>query len=229
MYSSRFAAGISFIALLTACELDPERFSENVSSRDLTLDIDGFDEGAGAAISVRVSSIIGDLYLTGGDTLGVLMGETKLELRMEGDETGILYRAEVPQLVDDLTIDLKRLHYRSASVIARVLPPFSLTSTGIAEAEPIVFTWEKAEGDHAITLLLEGSCIKPLQRGLAQDTGEYSISPAEIFPVSDAPCPLTASLTRTLWTQGALFQDVDGGDFLATMTQRRTITVSAVP
>jgi hypothetical protein len=172
------------------------------------------------------------LRLTGGDTLGVTMAGALVPLGEAEIDRGTVYVATFDALTEDLVIDFQRPNDRDATQIALVPPPFTLTSAGIAGADPLVIHWDKDAGEHELSLDVHGACILPIVRRLAQDTGFYSIGQAELIhasPSAAATCPLTLTLTRTGTTQRDLNEGVVGGFFYARTVQRRTIEVSWSP
>jgi hypothetical protein len=135
-------------------------------------------------------------------------------------------------MTEDLVVELERPNDRDATQIAEVPPPFTLTSAGIAGAAPLVINWDKDAGEHELSLDVQGECILPIARPLAQDVGFYSIGQAELLhagPSAAATCPLTLTLTRTGTTQRDLNEGVVGGFFYARTVQSRTIEVSWSP
>jgi len=218
---------------VTGCALEPVRDSGEISTRDLTMGLAASDAGGGASVKIRLSSPLGSVRLAGGDALRLSMGDQALPLR-EGEEDGqTVYRTEPVGLTADLVIDLERPDDRSAlGVVAGVPPPFTLAAPGLAGGEPLELSWEAAAGGHTLGLAVEGECIAPIARSLANDTGAYSIAQAELIhagPGSAATCPLRVTLTRTATTQGPLVPGVEGGRIYAYVVQSRSTEVEWQP
>lgn len=219
------------LVVLAGCAPEVEPISENVSSRDLRIDVIASDEGSGATAKIELDSVFGLLRLTGGDTLRVTMADAALPLREAETDRGTVYVAEFEALTEDLLVDLQRPNDRDPRQIALVPPPFTLTAAGISGAEPLVIGWDADPGEHELSLGLTGKCILPIARSLAQDVGFYSIAQAELLhtdPGAAARCPLTLTLTRTGTTQSDLNEGL-GGWFYARTVQSRTVEVSWSP
>ncbi|UQA62241.1 hypothetical protein [Polyangium aurulentum] len=218
--------------VLAGCapEIDPS--SEEVSSRDLRMNVAASDEGSGATIEIQLDGILGPVRLSGGDALRVTMVGAAVPFGEVQGDRGIAYVAAIDALTEDLVVDLQRPNDRSATHTAEVPPPFTLTSAGISGAAPLAMQWDAAPGEHELLLGVVGECIEPIARPLAQDTGAYAIGQAELFhagPGAAATCPLTLTLTRTATTQRDLNEGVVGGWFYARIVQSRAIEVSWSP
>jgi hypothetical protein len=218
---------------LAGCELDPVRDSDQISTRDLLLDLEASDEGEGGAVRIRLSGPFGSVRLAGGDALRLSMGGEGLPIVEEEEEGQTVYRTEPVGLTADLVIDLERPEDRSAlGVVALVPPPFTLAAQGLTGGAPLELAWEGAEGEHTLGLAIEGECIAPVARSLAIDTGEYAVAQAELIhagPGAAATCPLRVTLTRTASTQRPLVPGVEGGRLYAHVVQSRSVEVEWLP
>jgi hypothetical protein len=218
---------------LPGCALEPTGDSIDVSTRDLTISLIAADEGSGAAVTIRLSSIIGPVRLAGGDSLRLTAAGTERPLREEEHEGATLYVADLENVSGDLVLDLERPDDRSVRGLTATLPPpFTLASQGISAGQPLLLTWDPGPGGYDILLWIEGDCIRTLSRSLAVDTGSYAVDPAEfqrVSPSAPATCPLLVSMTRSFSVQAPLVPPLQGGWFHASATQRRALEVAWEP
>jgi len=204
--------------------------SPDVSTGDLRVSIDALDEGEGATLRLRLSSPLGYLWLSGGDTLSVAMADKPLSMNQVEEDGSPLYKVDVPELSGDLRLDIKRAADVSVEglVVPVPLPP-KLSAEPLVGTFPLVITWDAApDTNHTAYLLVEGDCIQGIGRGLANDTGSYSIGHAEFFPrdpKNPTTCPLTITLTRSATRNSELVPGNPYGVF-AYMTVKRSIGVS---
>lgn len=219
------------IALLAGCAF-PEPTSSEVSSLDVRLTLSVDNEGAGTTAAVEVDSPVGAFRFTGGDTLRVSAGGITASLL---DAQGLLLPAvSLGDASGPVVVDLTRPHDTSLTGLTIVEPPpFLLTaaSTTVGTSQPIALNWGAATGDYVTTLTVSGSCIAPLTRTLAHDTGSYTVQTAELSHVigGAATCPLTVMLTRSITVSTLILPDEGSGTFNATAEQNRTIMMTWSP
>jgi hypothetical protein len=227
--------GIAAALALAGCTAEPLPESAEVATRDITIAIDAHDSGDGAArVEIRILAIIGQVRLTGGDTLRVRAAGVELPLREEETSEGVVYVAEPGSLTGDLSLDLQRPADRSVRDMAvHVPPPFTLTAQGPMGNAPLSLEWDAAPGaDHLLQLSISGACIRPLGRNLASDVGFYRIDPSELAhatPDAPATCPLEVTLSRSVTTQKPLFPPLPGGFLWVTAQQLREVGASWQP
>ncbi|MDI1442986.1 hypothetical protein [Polyangium sp. 6x1] len=225
--------GLLALAALAGCKDEPVR-STDVSTLDMLFSLDATDEGNGATVRVRISSPVGDLRLSDGDTLRLGMGGEPLALREVEEDARPVYLAEVESLSGDLTLDLSRRADRS--IVGRVIPvppPIGLKAEPLMGDSPLKLTWNAApEGNHVLGLVAFGTCIKPLSRTLPNDVGQYEISQAELTPLDPAkpgPCPLQVTLVRTATFQEPIAPPATQIGLYAWFMVSRTVDVSWTP
>jgi len=193
--------GLCVLLALGGCEDEAVR-STDVSTLDMFFSLDANDAGQGATVRVRVSSPLGELRLSDGDTLRLSMAGQPLVLREVEEDGRPVYLAEVDSLSGDIVLDLERRADRS--ILGRVIPvppPIGLTVAPIVGDAPLSLTWNAApEGNHVLGLTVDGTCIRPIFRSLSNDVGMYDILQAEFTPAAgtaSGPCPLQVTLART--------------------------------
>ncbi|MDI3281683.1 hypothetical protein [Polyangium sp. 15x6] len=221
------------LTALAGCEDEPVR-STDVSTLDMLFSLDASDEGNGATVRVRISSPVGELRLSDGDTLRLQMSGKPLPLREVTEDDRPVYLAEIEGLSGDITLDLERRADRG--IIGRVIPvppPIGLSAEPLMGDAPLKLTWNAApEGNHVLGLAASGTCIKPLGRTLPNDVGQYEISQAELVPANPAmpgPCPLQVTLTRTATLQEPIAPPVMQVGLYAWFVLSRTVEVSWTP
>lgn len=225
--------GLFGALVLAGCD-EPAVRSTDVSTLDMTLSIDANDEGQGATVRVRVSSPLGPLRLSGGDTLRLGMAGEPLALREVEEDERPVYLAEVESLSGDIILDLERPADRS--ILGRVIPvppPIGLSVAPLAGDAPLTLTWNAAPGgDHVLGLTVDGSCIRPLRRTLPNDVGSYDILQAELLPLdppAPGPCPLQVTLARTARWQEPIAPPATLVGLYAWLVVSRTVGVSWGP
>lgn len=217
---------------IAGCELEPGHDSGEVSTRDLQVSVEASDEGSGAAVRIELTgpNPIGNLRLSGGDSLSLSIAGVAWPLREIEADGRFAYEAHPDGLVEDLVLDLVRSEDRSAlDVGIPAPPPFTLTAAGLTGGEPLTMAWDAAPGEHALDLRLEGDCIGSFFRPLATDVGAYAVSQAELPLPTSLPCPLRVTLTRTSTTQRPLLPGIEGGNVYAHIVQRRATEVQWLP
>jgi len=218
------------LALVTAC--DEETFdSTDVSTLDLRISIDAEDLGEGATVRTRISSPLGAIRLTGGDTLRMSMGGAPLPLREIEEYGSPVLLSEIDSLSDDFILDLERPSDRS--IMGRVVdvpPPIELSAAPMVGDAPLVISWSGApEGAYNLHLVVTGPCIRAISRGLPNDVGAYQIIQAELFPANagtPTPCPLEVMLTRSVRLQEPLAPPATTIGLYAWITVSRAVEVS---
>ncbi|MDI1483879.1 hypothetical protein [Polyangium sp. y55x31] len=225
--------GLFALAALAGCKEEPVR-STDVSTLDMLFSLDASDEGNGATVRLRISSPLGDLRLSNGDTLRLGMAGEPLTLRAAEEDDRPVYLAEVEGLSGDITLDLERRADRG--IIGRVIPvppPIGLSAEPLMGDFPLKLTWNGApEGNHVLGLTVEGTCIKPLIRTLPNDVGQYEISQAELLPADPAtpgPCPLQVTLTRNATFQEPIAPPATQVGVYAWFVLSRTVEVNWTP
>lgn len=218
---------------LAGCD-DAAVRSTDVSTLDMTLSLDANDEGQGATVRVRVSSPLGPLRLSDGDTLRLRMAGKPLALREVEEDSRPVYLAEVESLSDDIILDLERPADRS--ILDRVIPvppPIGLSVEPLVGDFPLHLSWNAApDGDHVLGLTVDGTCIKPIIRSLPNDVGTYEILQAELLPEDPSapdPCPLQVTLSRTATFQEPIAPPATLIGLYAWLVVRRTVDVSWAP
>lgn len=233
MKARGLSIGVFALCVATGCD-EAVVVSTDVSTLDMTLSLDATDQGQGTTVRVRVSSPLGRLRLSGGDTLRASMAGKNLDLR-EVEEDGLpLYLADVEGLSDDIILDLERPADRS--LVGRVVPvppPIGLSAEPLVGDFPLVLAWNAApEGNHTLGLAVGGTCIHPLSRTLPNDVGKYEIFQAELAPVdlaAPAKCPLQVTLARTATLQEPIAEPATQIGLYAWFVLSRTVEVSWGP
>lgn len=225
--------GLLAFAALAGCEDEPVR-STDVSTLDMLVSLDATDNGEGATVRARISSPLGGLRLSDGDTLRLRMGGEPLVLREVEEDERPVYLAEVAGLSGDITLDLERRADRS--ILDRVVPvppPIGLTVEPLLGDSPLKLAWNAApEGNHVLGLVVHGTCIKSLSRTLPNDVGQYEILQAELLPLDPAapgPCPLQVTLARTATFQEPIAPPATQIGLYALFVLSRTVDVSWTP
>ncbi|MDC3985456.1 hypothetical protein [Polyangium jinanense] len=220
--------------LLAGCGLDPVRVSDRVSTRDMLVGVTALDDGAAAAIDVRVGSPIGTVELTGGDALFVTVDGTRRPMT-EGQSNGApIYSVNLDALPGDFLLDLERQNDRDVhGVVVEVSPPFTLAVEGLTQDLPLSLSWDADPEGGKVSISVQGDCIDALTRSLDEDTGALVITQAELRPPPAgpplAPCEVQITVSRTNTTRDALFSTNPGGNVTTSAEQRRTIAVTWTP
>ncbi|HVK68590.1 MAG TPA: hypothetical protein VM694_29225 [Polyangium sp.] len=227
--------GFFLVAMtLVGCGLDPVRVSDRVSTRDMLLSVTALDDGAAAAIDVRVGSPIGAVELTGGDALFVTVDGTRRPMA-EGQLNGApIYSVQLDTLPGDFLLDLERQDDRDVhGVVVEVPSPFTLTAVGLMQDLPLTLAWEADPEGGEVVVTVQGDCIDVLTRSLDEDTGMLVLTQAELRPPPAgpplAPCALQVSISKTITTRDALFSTNPGGNVTTSVEQRRTIAATWAP
>ncbi|TKC99403.1 hypothetical protein [Polyangium fumosum] len=233
MKTRAFWIGLVALVMLAGCEDEPMR-STDVSTLDMLVSLDATDSGDGATVRVRISSPLGGLRLSDGDTLRLRMGGNPLTLREVEEDERPVYLADAASLSGDITLDLERRADRS--IVDRVIPvppPIGLTAEPLLGDAPLKLAWNAApEGKHVLGLVVDGTCIKPLSRTLPNDVGQYEILQAELAPLDPAvpgPCPLQVTLARTATLQEPIAPPAMQIGLYALFMLSRTVDVSWTP
>jgi hypothetical protein len=205
--------------------------STDVSTLDMSVAVDATDEGKGVTVSLRLSSPVDRLRLTGGDTLKLRMGGQPLEVGEFVEDGLSVYLADVGSLSDDIIMDIIRPHDKSIEgFVIEVPPPILLSAEPVVGDFPLVLTWNGApEEGHTLNLTILGSCTQGIWRNLPNDVGMYTVFQTELMPSgpgAPATCPLQVTLTRYRTDQGPLVPTSERIGFYSWITVGRSIEVS---
>ncbi|MFT3773523.1 MAG: hypothetical protein QM820_49740 [Minicystis sp.] len=223
------------LALLTAptgCVIVSSHDSTNVSTLDINMDVDAADDGKATTVKVHLGSPIGDVHLAGGDHLRLTAAGIDRPLTEARDGDDINYTSTFGDASGTFELDLIRPDDRNALDITFRMPPsFALDAPDLSAADPISLTWDPGDGvDDTLDLAISGPCVQTLARTLAQDTGSYSINPAELVPAGGGGrCPLTITMRRASTEQRKVIEGLDSGWFQAKAVQTRTIEIQWSP
>jgi hypothetical protein len=233
MAARGFSLGLLALSILAGCGEEAIR-STDVSTLDMRFSLDANDAGQGATVRVRVSSPLGELRLSDGDTLRLTMEGKPLPLREVEEDDRPVYLAEVEGLSGDITLDLERAADRS--ILGRVIPvppPIGLVVEPLMGDFPLKLSWNAApEGNHVLGLTVDGTCIRPIIRPLPNDVGKYEILQAEFVPMdppAPSPCPLRVTLARTATLQEPIAPPATLIGLYAWFLVSRTVEVSWTP
>jgi hypothetical protein len=217
----RRALALAFGLPLAACAIPYSPDSPEISSRDLDITVEAQNEGTGTVVKIHLGSPLGPVRVTGGD---------HLSLRTGGAEHALLgtigdYSVALGDVSGDFTVEMTRSADRAVDATFLVPPSFTLSAPDIDLTGPIALTWTASSfGGYETHLAIEGGCVQTLTRTLPQDTGSYTVSPAELVPKGPVPCPLRATMDRRAAVQGSVFPDLESGYFQADATQTRSVS-----
>jgi hypothetical protein len=189
-----------------------------IATRDLFFAADSHDPGGGMQLELWVSGPEGDVVFGGTDVLTVRAGDEELALG-EGP-----YTAPLGDFAGDLQVSLQRKNDHDVSFLAPVAPELEFAAV---VDEGLQLTWEPVQGEHLITVDVQGPCIDPVWRQLVVDPGYYSLSPAEI--PTRGECVLEVGLGVSLVTNGVLVQGKEGGNYTTSSSRRSILEVEWAP
>lgn len=196
-FSTSFALAAASL-LASSCRDNGIDDSADVSTRDIQIVVEVNGRADGTVVRAYASALVpysGALTLTGGDQLH-LHGEGPLER-----EAGTSWYARTsPRNAGRFSVDLLRPSDRPLTDVGLEVPaPFTLTTTAtrVKWSDDIELTWDRADGDHVMSLLVESVCSKRLLRYLQTDTGSYTLNGGEIERLDPAKtCPVTITIVR---------------------------------
>jgi hypothetical protein len=205
--------------------------SSETATRDLDVLVKAEDEGRGLlTVSVQFDGPDGLMLLTGDDARAfrVSIGGQRLQLEIVQSGDDEWYVARGVEADGLLVVDVDRRGDRPIHGEIEVPPPFSLEAEPIVGDAPLALRWTAdPDGEHELTLSVEGDCVLYLRRALARDLGEYDLSTAELAPYgAGGLCPLEVGLERTTFVSGP---GTDSRTFQASTLRARTITVPWSP
>lgn len=209
--------GLMLLGLLgLGCDDEEDIASEDVSTLDMRVSVDGVDTAEGASLSLRIYGPFGPIRLSGGDMLKLRMGGAPLAVHEAKDEyDDPIYAADVKSLSQNILMDIVREKDRSVRDFEiAVPPPIELEAEPLAGSAPLHLTWNAAPAaEHTLGLSVEGSCTSGIVRNLPNDVGSYEVFQAELMPLAGKPktCPLTVTLERFLTVQRPLVAKVPYG------------------
>jgi hypothetical protein len=173
--------------------------SADVSTRDIQIVVQVNGKADRTEVRAYASALLpysGALTLTGGDEL-LLHDEGRLE-REAG--TAWYVRASSRDR-GRFSVDLRRPSDRPlADLGIDVPPPFTLRSSATRAkwSERIELTWDRADGEHGMSIEVEGECIRRFVHQLQKDTGAYTLNGGELARLDPtAPCAVSATVVRT--------------------------------
>jgi hypothetical protein len=222
----RFFTRIAVTAcLLTAsCRDNGIDESADVSTRDIKVVVEVNGEAGRTVVRAYASALLpysGALTLTGGDQL-LLHDEGPLE----PEPSTPFYTRASSRDRGRFAVDLKRPSDRGLNDLGIDLPtPFTLTtpSTRVKWSDRIELTWDRADGDHVTSVVIESACSKRRVHSLQADTGAYTVNGGEIARLDPTqPCTVSLAVVRT-------GPSVSSRTLYARATQARTVEVTLEP
>jgi len=214
---------LTFITL-ASCRDNGIEDSAEVSTRDIRVVVEVNADAGRTMVRAYPSALLpysGALQLTGGDQL-LLQGEGPLS-REEGTQW---YARESSRDRGRFALDLERPADRPLRDLGVEVPaPFTLTtpSSSIKWSERIELTWERADGDHAMSVEVTSECSKRWLRYLESDTGAYTINGGELARLTpSAPCKVRVTMVRAA-------KPLSTANMYARAAQERTVEVTLQP
>jgi hypothetical protein len=209
-----------------------ERTSTRVATEDLNLDATAESDGVDTFVMIQVFDRRGTIRFAGGDRMRLYAGGESQILRDVEDDDGVIgYEATFGEVAGPYEIKIVRPHEESVDGLEIPMPPaFALAGPTAVTTGWIDLAWDASDdAGYASELLVEGSCVSPLRRALAADTGEYAIHTTEITRTAPGACSLSISLRRSASAEQPLLPYVDAGSLRATSVQARAIAVEWEP
>ena len=210
--------------LSTSCRDNGIDESADVSTHDIQIVVVVNGEQARTVVRAYASALVpysGALTLTGGDTL-VLQGEGPLEAERG---TSWYMRASARDR-GRFSVDLTRPSDRALTDLGIDVPaPFILTTPAqrVKWSDRIELAWDRADGDHLMSVVAESTCTKRFVIQLQKDTGAYTLNGGELARFDPAtPCPVTISVVRTA-------PSISSRSLYARADQTRTVEVTLEP
>jgi len=238
-----FAVPLAVAALSVGCQKKENVQSQDVNTHGMSLKVIANSSGTNTTLEAEVhvgsaeSSTLAKL--TTGDQLVLkITGDTDRVLQEQdgGTYRGIYYKIDVGKTSGDFVIDFTRTKSASALGNKVSLPtPFTIAPIAgpVSRKEPLIVKWDRADGAHAMTLSLDGSCIQSvLSRSVAGDPGTYTFNAGDIKTLAGsetANCSINVKVTRTLTFTSSSFSAEFGQPSKGTTTQLRTLAVDTKP
>lgn len=208
---------LSFIAVCAGCTSHAPWLSLDVGTRDIAVAVEWKSD---ARLSATVSGPGGAITFEGGERVYLLRGAREIPLVREGDA----WRADLGGEVGAFVLAIDRARDADARVSFEVPAPFTVTAPASASRhDPLTLAWDPSPTG-VVAISIQGPCIAPFQRGLATDTGRYTINAGEIAQASAGACVVEVAITRTI-TGGSSSTNLQSFSYRASR-EARTTTVS---
>jgi hypothetical protein len=182
--------------LLASCSEHAPVVSSDVGTRDMGVDVDVRDEGAGRRATVRTSGPGGLVTLVDGDRwiVDTASGSRELAPASRGVATTLLDPGDL-----DLRFRLPRPGDHQGSFRVLLPPPaapLDVPAT-FSRASGLTVRWPKSDAGHETTVAVRGRCVVEKSLTIPRDAGEAVFTAADIRGPSPATCDVTVSVTRT--------------------------------
>lgn len=203
-----------FTLFVAACSAKHPVISPDVSTRDIR-------------VAVRMDPTTGGWFeatLTGPGGDVVLLAPDRLLVAQNGREWPLVhvakkYVADIDGATGSFFLRLDRQDDASVDVGFAIPGPFAVVAPAlVSRAVGMTFTWDGQVDPAETSFAITGDCLLPLGRVLGNDTGTYTLNPAELRdPEEQVPQSCTATLTITRKVSGGRASIFNGfsTDFIA--------------
>lgn len=216
---------LAAVFALAACSSEAPVLSSDISTRDMSLDVEAAGDAAGTHLRVSLRGPGGAVNLIGRDRLVLAAGAREVPMRRdaEGD-----HLAELAPGTVGLALHLEREAPEASADVEVPMPPLTalIAPASASRAAALEVQWTPATGPQTLTLSLAGTCIPPIARPLSIDAGHYTLLPADLAGPTTETCAVTVTLTRAVEQQSTAGPFERAG---LSLTQIATATFESTP